>query len=981
MFLLVKDNFILAVKFSIFCFVLHCILIVESTEKESCINHGCPIDISLSKLRRKIPIRMIQGFRYHPYKKKNNDTKCLSVHKDHKASYQCRENKILPDKETYTLQDLLKIPCTIQMKEIETIKFDYFSNNKNNDITNTPTSLRLGIEKKICTPTEGNENYEFDIDDNVLSEIIEKTLDDDNNLMLEECIQGVLNWLDNDQAPLLIESAEEDSNTTYMEIQETKIEADNTSMDLVKENSSYSNFDLTKTFTITEENTQTYTDKNEKHKLEINNSILVNNAEGTLDNELITLLLEYFQEQVMKDNNAEICCSIKSNFDQDTFGLQIPESKGGKDEVSLQSLNKESFSYMMYLPEICENNESKPNENGENKDNQVKSTDEQKKDSTKNNILSQNVSFVEENITNCSMNSKDPAGNLPVVNTPLENDFQKNQILENLKEEEKTTMNHPQQIYSNCLLHKMETDANVKTSTNVHTHTGTNKETNKKKIEKHRNLVPLPEMYIIENTYVSEFKKMFKIIIYVNMIIKEINTLNIEEIKNIFDKIRSNYKYNMDHLRSFLCSKKKHSSNKSLQNLIIDIMDYNQSSTSSEEEKQNVMNLLDSKICMLLFLELVSNFAMEIFDNQKQTRQKFFTEKKKLFEHFPNSAEELTNDIYEIRSMLTKLTTRIDQKNKLYGLRGYYLITFLIQNIFDHQNEDKLYYPIIYLIDEFSQIRNKYSLLDYNVSIRSVIEITKILNEDNENDDISGNGERIQKLLIFIKEEQEKIKGELMENLKEQRMISLYILYHLSYLILRRCYTVKDKSKEFFSSFTIYKSFIHLWNSLFHDIMKSSEYNNLNETEQNIICQDYTSIHSILKYIFLNIIKIILNDLSTNHAKYVNILKEYKQKKENSIDRKFFIKKIEFYQRNMNKFQHLLEALKEINTHRSLLQQYIRYLSISNILNEHVNNMLFVIKSFKNKFLIDMVRATFSRKYNAVIPLFKAYIENEPEDL
>lgn len=531
------------------------------------------------------------------------------------------------------------------------------------------------------------------------------------------------------------------------------------------------------------------------------------------------------------------------------------------------------------------------------------------------------------------------------------------------------------------------------TEKNCATNSNEDKKINGETNDQENCLLSLEEGYLIRNNYLPNFEKTATKLIDINMDIKKINIHNIDEIEKCLYYLLHSYESAIRHMDICFSSDRTSVTNQFIKNIMNIIGTDNAFSIPSDFEYNNEnedISILDSTACMQLFLELMCNFSTEILHGLRGSRKNIATKKAKILATCPSKGEELTRNVKNLKSIFSSLTNHIDNKCKLYRLRGYYAVVFLIQNVIDSDNTndnigEDFFRSMPHLVDEILQVGQNFISVHYKFSLKKQINLSELINISN-NDDFNKNGKRLQKLITFINRKQEEIKKHLKKQIADSRVLHLSILYHFSYLMLQRCYNLKEKYVELQECFKMYQSFILWWDRMItkffsYSTTSSDTFFYLNEKEKHISCEDDSFLYYIFTYIFLNIIKITLTEVQKKHAAYIAILKTYSKNNEDIIEKDSFLKEISFHKNSIDTLKNLANALKEIKTHRSLLVRNIKLYALEDAVNKHISKILFLLKDFKEVNTTDEIQSEIIKEYNIFFPIYNKLIEAAEESL
>lgn len=540
----------------------------------------------------------------------------------------------------------------------------------------------------------------------------------------------------------------------------------------------------------------------------------------------------------------------------------------------------------------------------------------------------------------------------------------------------------PSCSYSYCMINFEVGQTNISVNRKEENHTDPNEEKKKKNEQMNKEFTYF-EKYEIVNlslvSYICPFIRVARALSDINACIKDININDFNDIKNNLTNIRCKYAWYVLGMYTNPINEKKKASTEYVRMLMSSIKNSNVSLVFPEFQDDPIC-ILDSMVSIQLYLDLLTNFSNDALSMSRRRIKNFIHQKEVMFGRLPPNGKQLPLVTMKLKSIFLSLATSSDKKLKFREQRGFYRIIYLLENTFIKKIEENSLYslsPILKKLGNLGLIHAPFFIEMNLIDEENLNELIDLF----EKNTLSKYLERIQKFLSYLNEEQAKIKMKLRNKLKEPRMISLFILYHMSYLMLQHCFNMQNAYENIRISIQTYKSFISLWDSMFPNLSESVAYNNLTNWEKSTLINNESSVYCIIQYILFNMVKIPLIGMIRSHEAYLNKMKHYVYSNTVCSEKDVLKEERTAYKKSVQTLKELNEVLDIMYKQKYVIRSHIQFYLYEDLINKRINDILHVLRRANTYTVKDEVMLKVIKGYDILHPLYGRMIKLSQECL
>lgn len=314
-------------------------------------------------------------------------------------------------------------------------------------------------------------------------------------------------------------------------------------------------------------------------------------------------------------------------------------------------------------------------------------------------------------------------------------------------------------------------------------------------------------------------------------------------------------------------------------------------------------------------------------------------EKQQVIKKYCTNGKIIRPNVNFLREYFSELRCNEQKRNSIYKLQNFYQKIFQIHDIISESLEKNYVFPLDYLKKRIYINYCKLHSLYNEVIENTMIDIYELI-EKCEYAETNGCIKEIKNLLYIVNNMIEELNTRINNHLKERRIAILYIFYHLSFLILHSIFSVQNISYLVRDYLEIYASFINRYHSIFSDVMQTSDFITLTSDEQMFMCSNENALNAIMSYLFLRMVKILLQEVDIHFSEFNNRIKEMKRQGSICLEAILILDELQFLENSFIFMKILNEMILKISENKYRLENYMQVNSIREEINFYLYRII-----------------------------------------
>lgn len=383
-----------------------------------------------------------------------------------------------------------------------------------------------------------------------------------------------------------------------------------------------------------------------------------------------------------------------------------------------------------------------------------------------------------------------------------------------------------------------------------------------------------------------------------------------------------------------------------------------------------IIQVMDDTVLSELYLLFVSVFSFRSLKSQKISFHKIIKSKKEIIYSLPSNGESLVMDWQVLNDTFTKLQMGKFNRRSFHKMQEYFKAVFFIFNEGNPEVNKIIPCPLECVIRDLVSVTQAVREDYYKFKFLRKLTFSS-LSEQVEEEEKTGSMKKVHNTILSLKKKQDIIMERMRKILEEPKKMALFIICHISTLLVQRLLSSMNNKKEMQTCFENFKKFIETYESRFSSIMSSQDITQLRYSERMSLCTHTDTLSVVMLYILFGFIQNYLFLIEEKHSYVTRIIEENSHIKEERVPLDKIYMVGEVYEAKIDLLENLRDVLRFITSNRKVFTDHLRARTITDILRIKTREMTIFVDVLKNKGISEENENKLREAYTYIVNLYR----------